>query len=79
MAYGEGGQSPSGLVGRVSSATEGSVSVSSDYSAPAGSAQWYLQTPYGAMYWEATAWLRVGRYVPGPIGYAVPVVIPWRP
>ncbi|KAG0923688.1 hypothetical protein G6F32_014183 [Rhizopus arrhizus] len=79
MAYGEGGQSPSGLVGRVSSATEGSVSVSSDYSAPAGSAQWYLQTPYGAMYWEATAWLRVGRYVPGPNGYAVPVVIPWRP
>ncbi|KAG1241446.1 hypothetical protein G6F68_016718 [Rhizopus microsporus] len=34
MAYGEGGQSPSGLVGRVSIATEGSVSVSSYYSAP---------------------------------------------
>jgi hypothetical protein len=79
MAYGEYGQKPSGLVGRIGSATEGSVAVSAEYNAPAGSAQWYLQTPYGASYWEATARYRVGRYVPGPNGYAVPVVIPWRP
>lgn len=79
MAYGESGQGSSGLVGRVSSATEGSVSVSAEYNAAPGSAQWYLQTTYGAMYWEATARYRVGRYVPGPTGIAIPVVVPWRP
>lgn len=77
--YGENGQGPRSLVGRIGSATEGSVSVSAQYDAPAGSAQWYLQTAYGAQYWEATAKYRVGRYRPGPTGIAIPVTIPWRP
>lgn len=79
MQYGEYGQKPGGLVGRISSATEGSVSVSAEYAAAAGSAQWYLQTSYGASYWEATARYRVARYVAGPTGVAIPVSVPWLP
>ncbi|CUI41155.1 DUF4054 domain-containing protein [Achromobacter xylosoxidans] len=79
LTYGENGQGPRPLVGRISSATEGSVSVSAEYNVAPGSAQWYAQTGYGAQYWEATAKYRVGRYRPAPTGYAVPVVIPWRP
>ncbi|QDJ35837.1 DUF4054 domain-containing protein [Bordetella hinzii] len=79
LTYGENGQGPRPLVGRISSATEGSVSVSAEYNVAPGSAQWYAQTGYGAQYWEATAKYRVGRYRPAPSGYAVPVVVPWRP
>lgn len=79
LNYGENGQPPRSLVGRIGSATEGSVSVSAEYSVAPGSAQWYAQTGYGAQYWEATAKYRVGRYRPAPTGYPVPVVIPWRP
>ncbi len=54
------------LVGRVSSATQGSVSVSADMGPPSGSAAWYQQTKYGAAYWAATARYRGFRYVPPP-------------
>lgn len=63
------------LVGRVSSATEGSVSVSTEYNVP-GSAAWFAQTRYGAAFWQATAWLRTFRYVPGPAPAAAGW--PWR-
>lgn len=53
-----------GLVGRISSATEGSVSVSADYGGTPDSA-WYLQTPYGATFWQLTAKYRRFRYVAG--------------
>ncbi|OZI59941.1 DUF4054 domain-containing protein [Bordetella genomosp. 11] len=79
MQYGENGQPPSPLVGRINSAAEGSVNVGTDYPVQPGSQAWYIQTQYGAMFWEATAWLRVGRYVPGPCGVPVSVTIPWRP
>lgn len=59
-----GGQSP-GLVGRVSNASEGSVSVGLDYPATPNNA-WFLQTPYGANFWQATANFRRGRYLQGP-------------
>lgn len=62
---GVGGQKPSGLVGRVSSASEGSVSVSTGEVPVSPSSWWYLQTPYGAAYWQATAAYRTVRYVPG--------------
>lgn len=54
------------LVGRISSATQGSVSVSADMGPPSGSAAWYNQTKYGAAYWAATAQYRAFRYVPPP-------------
>lgn len=54
-----------GLVGRIASASEGSVSVSADMGAVGGNAAWYLQTPYGATYWQLTAKYRRFRYVSG--------------
>ena len=51
-------------VGRVASASEGSVSVSLDYGAVTGSQAWYAQTPYGASYWAATSAYRRFRWVP---------------
>lgn len=59
---GVNGQSPSGLVGRINSATEGSVSVSADYGAVVNSQAWYVQTKYGAAYWAATAQYRTAQY-----------------
>lgn len=69
-----GGQEPSGLVGRISSATQGSVSVSTSYMSPA-SAEFWNQTPYGAMLWVALAPYRTFRYIPHPTR----VVQPWMP
>ncbi|HFC6390697.1 TPA: DUF4054 domain-containing protein [Neisseria lactamica] len=54
-----------GLVGRIASASEGSVSVSADMGAVGGNAAWYLQTPHGATYWQLTAKYRRFRYVSG--------------
>lgn len=61
-----GGNASSPLVGRISSATEGSVSVSADMPSQPGSAAWYQQTKYGAAYWAASAPYRTMRYIPGP-------------
>ncbi|MGA7539854.1 MAG: DUF4054 domain-containing protein [Steroidobacteraceae bacterium] len=59
-AYGEG---PSGAVGRVSSATEGSVSANIDYLTQSEAAAYFTQTQWGAMFWQATAIYRTARYV----------------
>jgi Protein of unknown function (DUF4054) len=65
-----------GLVGRIESATEGSVTVNADMpQPPSGTAAWWLQTPYGAAWWQMTAPYRTFRYKPGkwrnfgPLGY----------
>lgn len=55
------------LVGRISSAGEGSVNVSSENNYPPGTPQWYQQTKYGAAWWAATAQFRTMRYRPGPV------------
>ena len=57
-----------GPVGRTSSATEGSVSVSLEFNASMG-ASWFTQTSYGASFWAATAYLRSFRYVARPTRY----------
>lgn len=49
-------------VGRVSSATEGTVSVALDYGTMGNSERWYLQTPYGAEYWQFTKKFRTINY-----------------
>lgn len=54
-----------GLVGRLSSVTQGSISISTEYAAP-GSAAWYAQTAWGAQYWAATAPYRTFQPVAGP-------------
>jgi hypothetical protein len=55
-------------VGRVSSATEGSVSASLEYATP-GSQAWFVQTQYGAAFWQATSSLRGFRYFSQPTVY----------
>ncbi len=55
-------------VGRTSNATEGSVTVGLEYLAP-GSAAWYVQSIYGANFWQATSGLRSFRYVCQPTRY----------
>ena len=52
-------------VGRVSQAGEGSVSASFEYSEP-GSESWFVQTQYGAAYWQATLNYRRMRYIAHP-------------
>lgn len=58
------GKQPSDLVGKIQSASEGSVSVSveSDSGPSAGSHAWYTQTKYGNDYLAATAQYRGPLY-----------------
>lgn len=62
---GVNGNAASDLVGRIASASEGSVSVSADMGPTTGTSAWFLQTKYGAAYWQATAPYRTFQYVPG--------------
>jgi hypothetical protein len=81
-----GGTMPaSPLVGRISSASEGSVSVSTEWKGSGSpSEDWYTQTKYGAAFWAATAQFRTARYSARPTivaGGAFPVypgVNVWR-
>ncbi|EJT9650293.1 DUF4054 domain-containing protein [Salmonella enterica] len=72
---GANGQSPSGLVGRIDSASEGSVSVHAEMPGVNANSAWYMQTKYGADYWNATAPFRTFQYISGhspsnyPYGY----------
>jgi len=50
-------------VGRVASAGEGSVNVSTEYMQP-GTYAWFVQTQYGAAFWQATVRYRSFRYFP---------------
>jgi hypothetical protein len=54
------------LVGRISSATEGSVTVQAEMAQP-GTGAWFMQTKYGAAYWQATSQYRTGFYI-APVG-----------
>ena len=53
------------LVGRVTSVSEGSVSISGDAPALPGTATWYGLTKYGISYWQATAPWRTMQYRAG--------------
>lgn len=73
-------QSATGLVGRINSATQGSVSVQAAYSNNVSEQMaFFIQTKWGAMYWVATAPFRTMRYMPsrrgrgvvGPPGFGV--------
>lgn len=62
---GVSGNGAQGIVGRINSATEGSVSANAEY-APAtnGSSAYFYQTAYGAAFWAASAKYRTTQYVP---------------
>lgn len=51
-------------VGRISQAAEGTVSASFDAGPVTANSAWFMQTQYGAMYWQGTANFRQMRYVP---------------
>lgn len=58
---------PQGIVGRIDSASEGSVSVSAAYNATVGESEaFFIQTPYGAAFWQMTAPYRSALYIPPP-------------
>jgi Protein of unknown function (DUF4054) len=58
---------PPGIVGRIDSATEGSVSVAASYSSVVGQSQaFFIQTKYGAQFWQETAQYRTFHYVGAP-------------
>lgn len=59
------GNGGTGMVGRMSSASEGSVSVSSDAGQIEFRYMWYTQSPYGMDYWQATKVYRMAQYYPG--------------
>jgi hypothetical protein len=65
------GQPSSPIVGRISGATQGSVSVQTDYQVP-GTAAWFAQTKYGAAFYQATTKYRSMLYVRGPVPVANP-------
>lgn len=65
LNVGSATQPASPLVGRVNTATEGSVSVGTDMGVVPFTAAWFLQTKYGASFWQATARYRTMQYVPG--------------
>lgn len=58
------GGTPSGMVGRVTSASEGTVRVEVDSGLEPGGAAWFAQTPYGFSFWQATKRYRMMQYRP---------------
>lgn len=72
LLQGENGKPPSGIVGRVDKASEGTVSVSAAYVNDMSMSEAYFsQTPYGAMFWTATANYRAFHYIPAPLNACI--------
>ena len=69
-------QGPSPLVGRITNASEGSVSVAAEMPNQPMSAAWFQQTRYGAMAWAALAPYRTFRYARAPRRY-LGTAYPW--
>lgn len=63
LLFGSSTQPMSPLVGRISNAIEGSVSVGTDFPTTPSNA-WFVQTPYGAAFWQLSLPFRLGKYVP---------------
>lgn len=72
-----GTEPPSPLVGRIASATEGSVSVAAEMPEQPPSAAWWNQTTYGAAAWKMLAPNRTARIVPAPRRIYNPPVGPY--
>lgn len=80
MFSGVNGQPPSGTVGRVDKATEGSVNAGFDMGQVNQGAAWYMQTQWGAMYWTMTGRFRQFFYVaPPPTCADLPYGLPFIP
>jgi len=83
------GISPSPIVGRIDTATEGSVSVGATVDIKSQSAQWWLSSVYGFAVWQLLAPWRSALYISArrrsfePAGVGGPsfggVILPYRP
>lgn len=78
LLYGSTAQPKTGIVGRVSNATEGSVSVGVEFPMSPDNA-WYAQTEYGAMWWQLALPYRLMRYYPKMTQQVQPVSLPNPP
>ena len=69
MQYGDnsgnGGNGTKGMVGRLASASEGTVSVSSALDGADTGSSWFTQTMYGYNFWTLTSVYRRGVYYTG--------------
>lgn len=64
LLNGANGEPPSGAVGRLAQATEGSVSAQLEWaSSVSNSEAFFIQTQWGAMFWQMTLRFRTARYV----------------
>lgn len=67
LFYGAAGLPPTGAVGRVAKAHEGTVTADLDMGVTSRAQAWYLQTQWGALYWTMTGQYRQLLYVaPAP-------------
>jgi Protein of unknown function (DUF4054) len=67
LLNGINGLPPAGIVGVVTDATEGSVSVGTTLGNIPFTAVYFAQTQYGLMFWQLTAPFRTFVYIPAPI------------
>lgn len=78
LYLGTNAQPATQLVGRITSAAEGSVNVQTDYGQNVDQSQaFWIQTKYGALYWQMSNPYRRMRYYPGSGFPGVPVGTPW--
>ncbi|MGC8517914.1 MAG: DUF4054 domain-containing protein [Steroidobacteraceae bacterium] len=67
LLNGANGQPPSGVVGRISEAVQGSITVQTEFRSDSEAASFFQQSQWGAMFWQATTVYRRFRYVPGRV------------
>lgn len=83
LFVGDNSGAPSGLIGQVTQAEEGSVSLSiAPFANMAAASVWFQQTRYGAQFWAATIGYRTMRYVASAQGIQnqttnQPLVLGW--
>lgn len=65
LLYGANGSDGAGMVGNMSSATEGTVNISMAVLGVDMDNAWYAQTQYGNTFWLLTKKYRQARYLPG--------------
>jgi len=63
LLNGVNGQAPSGVVGRIASAAQGSVNAATEFDVKSFSEAYYAQTPWGVQFWQSTVAYRTARYV----------------
>lgn len=66
LRNGINGQPATGAVGRVSYAMEGSVMTTIDMGTISYGQAYWMQTQFGALFWNSTAFVRQMRYIPAP-------------